>query len=162
MVMQLAVMIWSMVFYLFASLGCAMATSIGWFLAFRVLQSAVIAGSALSAAIIRDTTEEREAANLLGYVGMAMAVAPMLAPMVGGVLDAGFDVADRVGAVHIDGLHLPAVHWRVCPLHFQCQHLCSVQCWLLPALQPVSQHLPLPHLHQRLHQLLLCLHQRSL
>ena len=84
------VMIWSMVFYLFASLGCALAPSIGWFLGFRVLQSAVIAGSALSAAIIRDTTEEREAANLLGYVGMAMAVAPMLAPMIGGFLDTGF------------------------------------------------------------------------
>ena len=84
------VLLVSTVVFLIASLGCAMAPSIGWFLGFRVLQSAVIAGSALSAAIIRDTTEEREAANLLGYVGMAMAVAPMLGPMLGGVLDAGF------------------------------------------------------------------------
>ena len=105
------VLLISMVFYLFASLGCAMATSIGWFLAFRVLQSAVIAGSALSAAIIRDTTEEREAANLLGYVGMAMAVAPMLAPMVGGVLDAGFGWRANFWFYSALGLLLLALVW---------------------------------------------------
>ncbi len=40
--------------------------------------------------MIRDTTDEGRTASLLGYVAMAMAVAPMLAPMLGGVLDQTF------------------------------------------------------------------------
>ena len=70
-----------------ASLGCALAGNIWVFLAFRILQGAVIAGNALSRAVIRDMVPAREAASLMGYVAMAMAVAPMLGPMVGGTLD---------------------------------------------------------------------------
>ncbi len=73
--------------YAVASAGCALSQDVWTFLCFRVLQGAVIAGTTLSAAIIRDTTEPSEAASRLGYVGMAMAVAPMVGPMVGGVLD---------------------------------------------------------------------------
>ncbi len=73
-----------------ASIGCALATDVWTFLAFRMLQAGVIAGSALSLAIVRDTTPERKAAGLIGYISMAMAVAPMLGPMLGGVLDTGF------------------------------------------------------------------------
>ena len=70
-----------------ASLGCALATDIWVFLGFRLLQGTVISGWALSLAVIRDTVPSREAASLIGYIGMAMAVAPMLGPMFGGVLD---------------------------------------------------------------------------
>ncbi len=70
-----------------ASLGCAMATNIWVFLGFRVLQGAVIAGYTLSLAVIRDTMSPQRAAGLIGYVSMAMAVAPMIGPMIGGALD---------------------------------------------------------------------------
>ena len=70
-----------------ASLGCALADSIWGFLTFRVLQGAIVSGNALSRAVIRDMVPAREAASLMGYVAMAMAVAPMLGPMFGGVLD---------------------------------------------------------------------------
>ena len=70
-----------------ASLGCALANNIWVFLAFRILQGAIVAGNALSRAVIRDMVPAREAASLMGYVAMAMAVAPMLGPMCGGVLD---------------------------------------------------------------------------
>jgi len=70
-----------------ASLVCALATNIWIFLAFRILQGAIIAGYTISYAVIRDTRSERDAASLIGYVSMAMAVAPMLGPMVGGGLD---------------------------------------------------------------------------
>ena len=73
-----------------ASAGCALATRIEVFLAFRMLQGGVIAGYALSLAIIRDTTSEQRTAGVLGYVSMIMALAPMLGPMLGGLLDAGF------------------------------------------------------------------------
>ena len=70
-----------------ASLGCALAGNIWVFLAFRILQGAIVAGNALSRAVIRDMVPAQEAASLMAYVAMAMAVAPMLGPMFGGALD---------------------------------------------------------------------------
>ena len=73
-----------------ASVGCAFATDIWVFLGFRMLQGGVIAGYALSLAIVRDTTSEQKAAGLIGYISMAMALAPMVGPVLGGILDTTF------------------------------------------------------------------------
>lgn len=73
-----------------ASVTCALAQDVWTFLIFRMLQGGIISGYALSLAIVRDTTSEREAAGLIGYISMAMAIAPMLGPMLGGVLDTAF------------------------------------------------------------------------
>ena len=81
------VLLWCTGLFAAASVGAALAPDIYTFLAFRTLQAAVAAGSVVSGAIVRDTSEAEEAASRLGYLSMAMAVAPMLAPMVGGVLD---------------------------------------------------------------------------
>lgn len=70
-----------------ASLGCVLATNVWVFLAFRLAQGVIISGWVISMAIIRDTSEPQEAASLIGYVTMAMAIAPMLGPMIGGLLD---------------------------------------------------------------------------
>ncbi len=70
-----------------ASLGCVLAGSIWVFLGFRLLQASVVAGTVLSSATIRDMHPPNEAASKLGYVAMAMALAPMLGPMLGGALD---------------------------------------------------------------------------
>ncbi len=76
--------------FVVASLGCALSTSVWMFLAFRMLQGVIIAGSVLSRAVIRDTTEPNQAASLMGYVGMIMAIAPMTGPMFGGLLEQFF------------------------------------------------------------------------
>lgn len=81
------VMLAGLSLFTLASLVCALTTDIRVFLTFRVLMGAVIAGWAVSLAAIRDTAEPQKAASLIGYVSMAMAVAPMLGPMVGGALD---------------------------------------------------------------------------
>lgn len=73
-----------------ASLVCAFTTDIRVFLAFRAVQGAIIAGWTLSIAVIRDTAPPQEAASLMGYVSMSMAVAPMLGPVLGGGLDTLF------------------------------------------------------------------------
>jgi predicted MFS family arabinose efflux permease len=73
-----------------ASVGCSMANDIGTFLLFRLCQSTVIAGYAVSLAAIRDTSDERMAASRVGYVSSAWAVAPMMGPAVGGILDSCF------------------------------------------------------------------------
>ncbi len=81
------VILGSLIIFGLASLGCALATDVWVFLAFRLVQGVVIAGYTVSMAIIRETTEPGKAASLLGYVTMAWAVAPMLGPIAGGALD---------------------------------------------------------------------------
>lgn len=73
-----------------ASIGCAFAQSVEVLLIFRVLQSGVAAAAGLAAAIVKDTRSAREAASLLGYIAMAMALAPMLGPVLGGFLEVSF------------------------------------------------------------------------
>lgn len=45
---------------------------------------------ALARAVVRDTATANESASLIGYITMGMVVAPMVAPLVGGVLDSSF------------------------------------------------------------------------
>lgn len=70
-----------------ASAICLATGDVWVFLGFRVLQGAVICGSAVSIAVIGDTAPEAEAASRIGYLTMAMAVVPMLGPTLGGILD---------------------------------------------------------------------------
>lgn len=81
------VLLTSLAIFILASLGCALAANVWAFLVFRMLQGVVIAGWVLSLAVIRDISPARATASRIGYVTMAMAVAPMLGPMAGGVLD---------------------------------------------------------------------------
>jgi len=84
------VLLWCVGIYVVASIGAALAGDIWTFLVFRTFQAAVIAGSVISNAAVRDTSDPSEAASRLGYLSMAMAVAPMVGPIVGGVLDQFF------------------------------------------------------------------------
>ncbi|MCG8357175.1 MAG: multidrug effflux MFS transporter [Kiloniellales bacterium] len=94
-----------------ASLVCVFATDIWVFLAFRVLQGAIICGSALSLAAIRDVAPPQKAASLIGYLSMAMAAAPMLGPMLGGALDALFGWRASFVAYAVFGLSMLAFCW---------------------------------------------------
>lgn len=85
------VMIACIAIFVIASLGCFLATNVWAFLACRVVQGAVIAGSTLARAAVVDTRSAREAASLIGYIGMAMAIAPMIGPLVGGLIDEFYD-----------------------------------------------------------------------
>ncbi|MGI3168081.1 multidrug effflux MFS transporter [Pseudooceanicola sp. C21-150M6] len=73
-----------------ASLVCALTGDITTFLIARMFQSASATGMALSRAIIRDQYDDRQAAAKMAHVAMIMAIAPMLGPAFGGLLDAVF------------------------------------------------------------------------
>ena len=73
--------------FIVASLGCMMAPTVEIFLMFRMLQGAVAAAFVISRAIIRDMVPQEQAASMIGYVTMGMALVPMVAPMIGGLLD---------------------------------------------------------------------------
>lgn len=74
-----------------ASLGAiAMATAPG-LIAMRFLQAIGGAtGVAIGRAIIRDMFGRERAASMIGLVASAMAIAPMVAPLIGGILDTLF------------------------------------------------------------------------
>ena len=79
-----------LVIFILASSGCLLATGVWTFLFFRMLQAAIVSGFTLSRVIVRDSAPAQKAASLMGYLSIAWAVAPMLAPMFGGALDQFF------------------------------------------------------------------------
>lgn len=71
---------------------CMLAPNITTLIAGRIIQAVGgCAGITLSRAIVRDLYDRDRAASMIGYVTMGMAVAPMVAPTIGGVLEASFD-----------------------------------------------------------------------
>jgi len=85
--------------FVIASLVCTLAPSIGVLIAGRVLQGCGgCVGIVLGRAIVRDRYERAQAATMLGYVMMGFAIAPMVGPVIGGVLN------DFVGWRSIFGL----------------------------------------------------------
>ena len=105
------VMLASMAVFALASIGCVLAESFWTFLAFRLLQGMVVAGQVVSRAAIRDMYSTKEAASKLGYVTMAMALAPMLGPMLGGALDMAFGWRSGFVLYAALGLGLLALCW---------------------------------------------------
>ncbi len=77
----------SLVIFVLATIGTYMATTVETFLLFRILQAAVATSMALSRAIVRDMVPQEQAASMIGYVTMGMAIVPMVGPMIGGALD---------------------------------------------------------------------------
>lgn len=85
-----SVMLWSILVFMLATLGCILATNIWVFLGFRMAQAAVVAGVVLSRAVVRDIAPTEQAASMIGYVTMGMSLVPMLGPMLGGALGQAF------------------------------------------------------------------------
>lgn len=83
--------LWAFTGFLLASVGAILAPTVEVFLAMRMAQAVAVAGMVLSRAVVRDILEDQAAAaSMIGYVTMGMAVVPMFAPVVGGVLDTVF------------------------------------------------------------------------
>lgn len=84
------VLLWSIVLFLLATIGCILAPTVEVFLFFRMMQAVMAAGMALSRAVIRDLYDQDQSASMIGYVTMGMAVVPMISPAIGGLLDEAF------------------------------------------------------------------------
>ena len=84
------VLLWTFVIFLLATVGCIFSTDFYLFLTFRLIQATVASGMVLSRAVVRDMVDTNEAASMIGYVTMGMAVVPMVGPMLGGFLDENF------------------------------------------------------------------------
>jgi DHA1 family bicyclomycin/chloramphenicol resistance-like MFS transporter len=81
------VLIAALSLYVAASLGCALAGSIETLIVLRGVQAVGVAGApVLARAIVRDLYEGARAGRELSLMGSIMALAPVLAPAAGGVL----------------------------------------------------------------------------
>lgn len=73
--------------FLLASIGCACAPTLGWLLFFRCIQGATAGtGMVVGRAIVRDIYDGPEAQRLMALVAIVFAIAPAIAPLVGGWL----------------------------------------------------------------------------
>lgn len=81
------VLLGGVIIFLLATLGCIFAPTVEVFLAFRMVQAIMVVGMVLGRAVVRDMVPQNEAASMIGYVTMGMAVVPMVGPAMGGYLD---------------------------------------------------------------------------
>ena len=84
------VVLWGLAAFTLASVGCAVASSFGPFLASRLAMGVVVGVATAGMAAVRDTADTRGAARRLSWIAMAMAIGPMLGPVLGGLLAAAF------------------------------------------------------------------------
>jgi DHA1 family bicyclomycin/chloramphenicol resistance-like MFS transporter len=102
--------------YAVSSLAAAVAPDIVGVVAARMLQAAgACAGVVLARAVIRDAWPRDEAASVLGYVTMGMTVAPMLAPIVGSLLEIRFGWRSTMLACLAFAIPLAVASWLRLP-----------------------------------------------
>jgi MFS transporter, DHA1 family, multidrug resistance protein len=110
------VVLWGLALFTLASLGCALAPTIGALIGFRALQGvAAGAGMIVSRAIIRDMYPPADAQRVMSQVTIYFGVAPAVAPMVGGFLFVHADWHSIFWFLTAVGALLWAINWRSLP-----------------------------------------------
>ncbi len=97
--------------FLLATIGCLMARSAEVFLFFRMVQAAIGVAMVLSRAIARDMFDQSQAASMIGYITMGMAIIPMVSPAIGGYLDEAFGWQANFWVFLIIGLAVFLLVW---------------------------------------------------
>ena len=102
--------------YLAGTLAAALAPSAGFLILARVAQAVGgCAGLVLGRAMVRDSYPREQAASVLGTISSAMAVAPMVAPLLGSALEEGFGWRATMLACLVFGVPLLLAIWRWLP-----------------------------------------------
>lgn len=106
------VMLWSLVLFMLATLGCLYAPNAVIFLVFRMMQAVIVGGLVLSRAVVRDMVPADRAASMIGYVTMGMSLVPMIGPAVGGVIGEMFGWQANFWTLLLLGLGVWWLCWR--------------------------------------------------
>jgi DHA1 family bicyclomycin/chloramphenicol resistance-like MFS transporter len=109
------VLLTGLLVFVAGSVICLSAQSIGVLIFGRIVQAiGGCAGITLSRAIVRDLYGRNQVASMIAYVTMGMAVAPMIAPTIGGVLETFFGWrASFAFLIGFGGLALVFAYWRL-------------------------------------------------
>ncbi|MFZ5790239.1 MAG: multidrug effflux MFS transporter [Pseudomonadota bacterium] len=90
--------------YVAASIACMLAPTIEFLIVFRFLQAlGACVGPVLCRAVVRDVYGKEGAARVLSYLAAAMAVAPLLGPILGGYLQVWFGWRANFAALTLYG-----------------------------------------------------------
>lgn len=85
------ILIAGLAIYVTASFACMLAPAIGFLIAARFLQAiGACVGLVLSRAVVRDVHGREGAARILSYLSAALAIAPLLGPILGGYFEVWF------------------------------------------------------------------------
>jgi MFS transporter, DHA1 family, multidrug resistance protein len=110
------VLLGAVALYCAASLACALSTSIEMLIAARALQALGGSGGiVLARAIVRDLYSGARAGRELSLIGGVMALAPVLAPLLGGVLQTGFGWRSVFFTLVGGGFFGAAIIWPLMP-----------------------------------------------
>jgi len=110
------VLLWAYGLYAMASLFCAAAGSIEALWLGRALQGlSAGAGLVVGRAIVRDVLDGPAAQRLMAHIGMMFAIAPAIAPVLGGWVHAFFDWHAIFVFLALYGFVLVAAMWRYLP-----------------------------------------------
>lgn len=103
------VVLGSFAIFLLATVGALLARDAAWFMVFRLIQAVATTGFVISRAVVRDIVPAEQAASMIGYVTMGMSLVPMIAPMLGGVLDETLGWRASFVAMGLTGLAVMAL-----------------------------------------------------
>ena len=85
------ILLGTLIIYVIASVGCALSSDYGTFLSFRLLQGAAAGGGLVAGrSMIRDVFNPQDAQRAMARVMMLFAIAPAIAPVIGGWLHDAF------------------------------------------------------------------------
>lgn len=101
-----------LVLFLLATVGTLIAPTASSFLFFRMIQAVISVCMLLSRATVRDMFEGDKAASMIGYVTMGMAVVPMIAPVIGGIMDEAFGWRANFAMMGLLAMVVLIVVWR--------------------------------------------------
>jgi DHA1 family bicyclomycin/chloramphenicol resistance-like MFS transporter len=110
------VLLCAIALYCVASLACALAPSVELLIAARFVQALGGSGGiVLARAMVRDLYSGSRAGRELSVIGAVMALAPVLAPMVGGLLQTGFGWRSVFSTLAGAGVAGAGVVWLLLP-----------------------------------------------
>ncbi|MDO5692816.1 MAG: multidrug effflux MFS transporter [Pseudomonadota bacterium] len=116
------VILWGLVVFTLASVGCALSQTVGQLIFFRALQGLSCgAGVVVSRAVVRDMFLPSEAQKVMSQITIFFGVAPAVAPIIGGVIAEYLDWHSIFWFLVGLGLVLWLANWRLLPetLHAQ-------------------------------------------
>ena len=110
------VILWGLVVFTLASLGCALAQNVGQLIFFRALQGLSCgAGVVVSRAVVRDMFPPSEAQKVMSQITIFFGVAPAVAPIIGGVIAEYLDWHSIFWFLVGVGVLLFVANWRLLP-----------------------------------------------
>ena len=117
------VVLWGLALFTLASVGCALAPTIGWLIFFRALQGmSAGAGIVISRAIICDMFPPADAQRVMSQVTIYFGVAPAVAPIFGGLLFVHVDWHAIFWLLSLIGAALWTLNWRLLPETLHVDH----------------------------------------